>query len=126
MGDVENVKSVKLWEVKGELGKEYWWEERGEMPEELVKKLKGEGEGDCVRSIAMNAMGDFVFIQNLWEAEEVMVGEIVDGIWKWENVGMAVMNDERRMQRMVVSCSDVGMEDLHREVSENRRFAVKL
>ncbi|XP_054809796.1 F-box/kelch-repeat protein At1g23390 [Prosopis cineraria] len=124
VGDMENLKGVKLWEVRGELGKEFRWMEMGEMPNEMVKKLKGESER--VASIAMNAMGDFVYIHNPSEPAEMIAGEIVNGICKWRNVRNVVMKDESLMQGMVVGCSDVGLWDLQKAVSENRNLAVKV
>ncbi|XP_028754472.1 F-box/kelch-repeat protein At1g23390-like [Neltuma alba] len=124
VGNMENLNSVKLWEVRGEMGKEFWWMEMGEMPKEMVKKLKGESE--CVASIAMNAMGDFVYIHNPSEPAEMIVGEIVNGTCKWRDVPNVVMKDKTRMQRMVVGCSDVSLGDLQKAVSENRNFAVKI
>ena len=71
VGEAENVKSVKMWEVKGEMLDMKI--EIGEMPKELVVKLKG--QSPCVTSIVMNSMGNFVFLHNPWDPAEVIVCE---------------------------------------------------
>ncbi|KAK4261340.1 hypothetical protein QN277_004352 [Acacia crassicarpa] len=124
VGDMENLKSVRLWEVRGELGEEFGLTEIGEVPAEMVEKLKGENE--CVASISMNTMGDFLYIHNPSELAEIIVGEVVNGMCKWRSVTNVVMKDETRMQRMVVGCVDVGLGDLQKAVSENRRLAFKV
>ena len=123
VGDHENVKSVNLWEVRGELGSSRELKEIGEMPEEMVEKLKG--ESGCVPSIAVASMGDFMYMYNPSEPEEIIVCETEQGVCEWNNVGNVAVKDGSRMQRMVIGCADVNMKDLQRVVSENGEFIVK-
>ncbi|KAI4314354.1 hypothetical protein L6164_027272 [Bauhinia variegata] len=122
VGDAENVSSVKLWEIRGgsEMG---CCEELGEMPKEMVEKMKG--EGGCVPSIAMAAVGDFVYMYNPWEPDDIIVCEVEHGKCKWGCIRNVALNDGTRMHRLVVSCANVTMKDLQMAVSENWRFAVK-
>ncbi|KAJ7953587.1 F-box/kelch-repeat protein [Quillaja saponaria] len=126
MGDAENVKSVKLWELRGELELTRKELEFGEMPKEMVEILKGES---CwVPSIAMSSMGDFAYIQNPWQPEELVVCEIVNGACKWGSLRNVVVNDRSRItQRLVVTCSNVGMLDLKMAMmsDKHRRFSLK-
>ncbi|KAJ7943671.1 F-box/kelch-repeat protein [Quillaja saponaria] len=118
-GDAENVKSVKLWELRGE--SELTWKQlkSGEMPKEMLEKLKG--ESDWVPSIAMSSMGDFAYIHNPWRPEDLVVCEVVNGACKWRSERNAVVNDRSRMnQRLVVTCSNVGMEDLKRALRSEK------
>ena len=123
VGDSENVKSVKLWEVRGELELDWELKEIGEMPEEMVEKLKG--ESGCVPSVTVASMADFVYIHNSSEPEEMIVCEAVHEGHKWGSVRNMAAKDGSRMQRMVIGCADVNLEDLQRAVSENGRFVVK-
>ncbi|KAK4263170.1 hypothetical protein QN277_028625 [Acacia crassicarpa] len=128
IGEAEDLKGVKLWEVKGEFGSESGsselrLEEMCEMPEEMVKKLKG--EGGWVSSISMSTTGDSVYLYNPSEPEWVIAGEMVDGIWKWESVENEAVSDGGRLQRMVVGVGEVRMEDLHKGMRENWKFSLK-
>ncbi|XP_054790913.1 F-box/kelch-repeat protein At1g23390-like [Prosopis cineraria] len=125
VGEAAEVKSVKLWEVRGEWGPEskLRCEEMCEMPKEMVKKVKG--EGGLVSSISMSTTGDSVYIYNPSEPEWVMGCEIVNGICKWESVENEAVKDGGRLQRMVVGVGDVRMEDLQKGLKENRSFALK-
>ncbi|KAI4328208.1 hypothetical protein L6164_020580 [Bauhinia variegata] len=122
VGDAENVKSVRLWEIRDESELECC-EVLGEMPKEMVEKMKG--ESGCVPSIGMASVGDFLYIYNPSEPEEIIACEVEHGKCKWGCVRNAALNDGSRMHRLVVSCADVTMEDLQRAVSENWRFAAK-
>nr|XP_048322448.1 F-box/kelch-repeat protein At1g23390-like [Ziziphus jujuba var. spinosa] len=108
LGNSEDVKSLKMWEVRGE---SLECKEIGEMPASLVEKLKS--DSPYVSSIAMSTMGNFVYLHNQSDPREVIQCEIVDGMCRWGSVRNAVVNDTTRMQRMVLSCGDVGMKDLH-------------
>lgn len=127
IGDAENVKGVKVWEVKGELGlgmENYWCEELGAMPKEMVAKLKGEGE--CCSSIAVIPMGDLVYVLNPSVPEEMVVCEVLKGGGcEWGSVRNAAVNDGTRMGRMVFCGGDVGVEDLQRAVTQNCKFLLK-
>lgn len=125
VGEGEEMKGVKLWEVRGELGKgrEYWMEEIGEMPKEMVEKMKGEEGYSAAPSITMTTVGDYVYIQNTSEPEWMMVWET--GTHKWECIHNVVLSDETRLRRMVVACADVDMDHLQRAVRENRSFGLK-
>lgn len=113
LGSPESVKAVKIWKFSGESFEKF--EVVGEMPREMVEKLKG--VSSCLQSITAVARGNFVFLHNPSEPEEVIQCEIVSGGCKWGSVRNAVANDRTRMQRMVVGCSDVALGDLRRAVT---------
>ncbi|XP_028770095.1 F-box/kelch-repeat protein At1g23390-like [Neltuma alba] len=125
IGEEADVKGVKLWEARGELGSEskLGCEEMCEMPKEMVKKLKG--EAGWVSSISMWTMGDSVYMYNPSEPEWVISCEMVAGIWKWESVENEAVREGGRLQRMVVGVGEVRMEDLQKGMRENRNFALK-
>ncbi|XP_027347590.1 F-box/kelch-repeat protein At1g23390-like [Abrus precatorius] len=130
IGDAENVKGVKLWEVKGESEVGLWCEEVGEMPKEMMLKLMGEdGCFGVVGSIVVNWIGDFVYVQNPMQVENMIVCEVVGGGarggWKWSTVKNLVVNDATRMGRMLFSGGDVGVHDLQTALSANCRFVLK-
>ncbi|GAV70612.1 Kelch_1 domain-containing protein [Cephalotus follicularis] len=120
IGDAEDVKSVKMWEVDTELVK---LREIGEMPNSLVNRLKGES---CyMTSIGVNMMGDHVYIHNPAAPHEIVVCEmVVKGMCEWGSVRNEAVNDP--MCTLVFTCSDVGLADLDRAfMSEKRSFVVK-
>lgn len=121
IGDAENVKGVKLWEVKGDLSE---LKEIGEMPKELVRKLKG--DSPLVPSIAMTSTGDLAYLHNPSDPRELIMCQISDGVCKWESLRVAVVNDASRMQNLVFSSSNVGLGDVEESLrSGSRRFTVK-
>lgn len=124
LGRAEDVRGVKMWEVSGESLEHR--KEMGEMPGRLLAKLKG--NSPCVWSICMSAMGDFVYLHNPWDPEQVIQCEIVDGGCRWDSVRNAAVDDTTRiMQSVVVSCTYVGMRDLQKAVAmglEARRLTV--
>ncbi|KAJ1442212.1 F-box/kelch-repeat protein [Sesbania bispinosa] len=96
------------------------------MPKEMVAKLKGEDGTAVVASIAVNSIGDFVYLVNPSEPEEMVVCEVVNGGGcKWGSVRNAVVNDVTRTGRMVFCGGDVGLEDLQRAITQNCKFEVK-
>ncbi|CAN6676166.1 unnamed protein product [Malus baccata var. baccata] len=110
VGSAENLEGVKVWEVnsvsfecKGLVG---------EMPEAMVEKLKG--ESDCVASIGMSCMGHMVCLHNPWSPEELILCELAEGGCSWGRVRNAAVDDRTRMQKLVVTCSKVGLPDLHK------------
>lgn len=123
LGNSESVKGVKMWKVRGESME---CKEIGEMPKELVEKFIG--ESSCVPSVAVVAVGSFVFLHNPTDPGEVIQCEIVDGECRWGSVRNAVANDGTRMQRMVIGCSHVDIGDLQKAMAMqggNLRFAAK-
>ncbi|XP_061372753.1 F-box/kelch-repeat protein At1g23390 [Gastrolobium bilobum] len=119
VGEAENMKGVKLWVVKGELGS--GMEELGEMPKEMLEKVKS---GSELGSVEMTWVGDFVYVRNTSEPEEMVVCEVVDGgLCEWRNVRNAAVNDGTRM---VLCGGDVCMEDVQKAMtSEKWRFCMK-
>ncbi|XP_027361311.1 F-box/kelch-repeat protein At1g23390 [Abrus precatorius] len=119
VGEADNVKGVKLWVMRGELGS--GMEEVDEMPKEMVQKLMG---GSELGSVEVTWIGNFVYVRNTSEPEVVVVCEVVDGVrCDWRSVENVVVNDGTRM---VVCGGDVCMEDLQRAVvSEKRKFCMK-
>lgn len=119
VGEAGDVRDVKLWAVKGELGS--GMEEIGSMPKEMVEKLKG---GSEFGSVEVVWVGDFVFLRNTLVPEELVVCEVLDGnLCEWKSVMNAAVNGGTRM---VFCGGDVQMEDLQRAVlSEKRTFCMK-
>ncbi|ONI30416.1 hypothetical protein PRUPE_1G249900 [Prunus persica] len=113
VGNAENLKGVKVWEVKGALlGRK---EMIGEMPAEMVVEMV-KGESGCVTSIGMSCMGNSVCLHNPAEPAEIIICELEGGGCRWVSVHNDVVNDRSRMQRLVVTCSNVGLPDLHKAV----------
>lgn len=108
------LKGVKVWVVKGELGSGMVMEELGEMPKEMVEKLMGGSELSWgFGSVVVTWVGDFVYVANTVYVEKVVVCEVVNGATcKWSIVKNADVNDGAPMKRMVYSGADVCFEDL--------------
>ncbi|XP_057448500.1 F-box/kelch-repeat protein At1g23390-like [Lotus japonicus] len=107
VGDGEDVKAVKLWAVKGGLGSGMM-EEVGEMPEELLEKFKG--DSDELGSLEVTWVGNFVYLRNTLEIEELVMCEVVNGSrCEWRSVRNAAVDGGTRM---VVCGSEVRLEDL--------------
>ncbi|CAJ1940165.1 unnamed protein product [Sphenostylis stenocarpa] len=127
VGEAENVKEVKLWEVKwGEaLGSElgHWCEELTTIPKEMTVKIMGEGGG----SIEVNWIGNSVYFQNRREPEEIVVCEVASGGGcEWESVSNVTVSDVSRMGRTVFCGAHVGLEDLKRAIKKNCVFVEKV
>ncbi|KAL6187587.1 hypothetical protein ACLB2K_038985 [Fragaria x ananassa] len=111
VGEAEDVKGVKLWEVKMsddeslELG-----EMIGDMPEMMVEKLKGESYYEP--SISMSCMGGLVCFHNASDPSDLILCEVEKGGCRWSSV----RNDGTRLQRMVVTWADVGLPELQKAV----------
>ncbi|KAL9325327.1 hypothetical protein ACSQ67_005972 [Phaseolus vulgaris] len=126
VGEAEKVEEVKLWEVKGELALEselgYWCEELAAMPKELMVKIMGTG------SIEVNWIGNSVYFQNLWKAEEIVVCEVGNngGSCEWESVRNVTVSDVSRMQRTVFCGAHVGLQDLKKAINKNCMFVEKV
>ncbi|KAK2977484.1 hypothetical protein RJ640_016112 [Escallonia rubra] len=123
IGDVDNVETLKVWEVDSE---KFECEEVGEMPGVLVEKLSSEDVP--LSSIGVSMAEDFVYIYNPAEAEELFVCEFVGGGGcRWRNVENVVARDRNLTERLAFTCSKVGIEELQRAMrSEGRRFTVKV
>lgn len=125
VGEAENVESVRMWEVKGEMLDMKI--EISEMPKELVVKLKG--QSPRVTSIAMNSMGNFVFLHNPSDPAAVIVCEVQNGgsFCSWGSVGNAAVDDGSRIvKNLVYTCANVGLGELHQALrSGDRRFTIK-
>ncbi|KAK4376891.1 hypothetical protein RND71_003187 [Anisodus tanguticus] len=124
IGDVENVTRLKIWKVDTE---SFECEEMAEMPLELIKKLKSDTFG--VSSISVCLGGDYVYMSKSSEMAEEIVGcEFINGggVRWWSMINEAA-GDGIRSERVVFTCSVIGLSDLQRAMSlENRKFAVKL
>lgn len=118
IGESMNVKSLKLWEVCR--NQCVTCKLIGEVPEAMVEKLKGRGGGGLT-SVSMTAFGEFLYVCNALEPEEVVVGEICGGgDWRWWSVQNPVVDDGNRMDRYLFSCCEVGIGELR----SRRRFKV--
>ena len=107
-GHSEKVETLKIWKIMPESME---FDEIGEIPTELLEKL--EGEDSDLTSISLMTAKDFIYICNSSNPEEIIFYEFVDEGWKWGSVKNVVLNDERRIgERMVMSCGEVGIDDL--------------
>ncbi|KAJ0725755.1 putative kelch-type beta propeller, F-box-like domain superfamily [Helianthus annuus] len=110
LGDANDVVGVKLWEVSCESFECY---EIGEMPVDLVEKLKGDELE--VSSIEGRMAGNVVYIYKPVGAEEVIVCEFGGGgECVWWSVENAVGGDRWISERVVFTCSNVGIDELRR------------
>lgn len=124
IGDAENVTGVKIWKVNTE---SFQCEELGEMPAALIPMLKSETFG--VSSISICLAGDYAYMSKSSEMAEEIVGcEFKKGGGlRWWSLKNAAVGDGYRSERVVFTCSVIGLGDLQRAMSsENRKFAVKL
>lgn len=88
----------------------------GEMPLELVAKLKRENCSVCVG-------GSVVYVYDPEGAEEVIWCELGAGGCRWGSVRCAGAIKRNRMERLVFTCSTVGIEDVEKAMRwGNRRF----
>ncbi|KAL5063421.1 hypothetical protein RYX36_025158 [Vicia faba] len=88
VGDVENKKGVKIWELV------------------------------CI--------GDFIYVYNPLELEEMVVCEVLKGGGcEWQSVRNKVVDDGVRMGRVVLCGGDVRLEDLKNAVLRKCRFELK-
>ncbi|KAL4302588.1 hypothetical protein GQ457_10G025750 [Hibiscus cannabinus] len=120
LGDPGNTTDVKVWELTGEsleLSKEI-----GVMPEELTEKLKGEDTG--FSSIIVNSIAGFFYMYNPGQPGELAVLEIGDeGRCWWGSVKNAAVSDRNRVaERVVLTCSDVGLGDIGRAVASGNEI----
>ncbi|KAL6189955.1 hypothetical protein ACLB2K_036356 [Fragaria x ananassa] len=115
VGEAEDVKGVKLWEVKmGDYESLELGEMIGDMPEMMVEKLKGESYYEP--SISMSCMGGLVCFHNASDPSELILCEVEKGGCRWSSVRNDVVNDGTRLQRMVVTWADVGLPELQKAV----------
>ncbi|XP_039034908.1 F-box/kelch-repeat protein At1g23390 [Hibiscus syriacus] len=123
LGNSENVREIKMWELKGESFDVC--KEIAVMPKDMVEKLKGEHAS--LNSINICWMADFLYIYNPQEPEELVMWEIFgEGLCRWRSLKNAAVNDRSRVaEKMVLTCADVGLGDLGKAVgSENVRFSI--
>lgn len=119
---IQNVERVKVWRVGEE---DFRCEEMGEMPFEYVEKLRSESFG--FSSLNIRAAGTIVYVYNdAFGVEEVVACELVPGgECRWWSVGNVAAREGNIAERSVFSCSEVGMEEVHRvSRAENRRIEV--
>ncbi|KAJ4827808.1 hypothetical protein Tsubulata_026141 [Turnera subulata] len=130
---IGEVEGVKLWELKlnGETSSLECFREIGEMPKQLVEEMineDGESFGDAT-SVDVNMAGDVVYVSNKSNPGKVFLCEIGDhgGACDWRRVPNVVVDDDVRLrERVVLTCSNVGLGDLHRAmVAEKMEFSVK-
>ncbi|KAG8366096.1 hypothetical protein BUALT_Bualt17G0040400 [Buddleja alternifolia] len=120
----ENVERVKVW---GIVGDDFGCEEIGEMPLEFVESLRSESFGNC--GIHVRVAGDVVYVYSTstWEMEVVVACELVaGGGCRWWSVRNVVARDGRVVDRLIVTCSEVGIDELRRVMGGGKdwRFEV--
>ncbi|KAL3835585.1 hypothetical protein ACJIZ3_010321 [Penstemon smallii] len=102
-----NGEGVRIWGVFGE---DFECEEIGEMPVDYVEKLKGESLENF--SIDVRVAGNVVYVYSAWE---VVACELVDGgRCRWWSVRNVAARDDLIMERLVFTCSEVGIDELQR------------
>ncbi|KAJ8773830.1 hypothetical protein K2173_008293 [Erythroxylum novogranatense] len=116
--------NVKVWRVDGES-----WEfvkVIGEMPKELVEKLRVDSWSTS--SVIVSLIDDFMYINNTSAPGEMIVCELGDGgDCKWSSVENVIVGDDCLLRdRLVFTCSYVGLKDLHIAMTaHNCKFAAK-
>ncbi|MBA0624652.1 hypothetical protein Godav_009968, partial [Gossypium davidsonii] len=119
LGNSENVKDIKIWELKGESLELF--KEIGAMPKELVEKLKGEHAS--LSSIKVSLTGDVLYIYNPEEPEELVVCEINGRrrVSRWGSLKKSTVNDGGRVtERAVLTCADVSLGDLRKAMKSGK------
>ncbi|XP_065876412.1 F-box/kelch-repeat protein At1g23390 [Euphorbia lathyris] len=119
IGDDEEVlRNLKLWEISGESLE--FFTEIGDMPEKLVEKLRG--EEFYMSSAVVNVMGNLLYVSSSSNPGNVFLCEIRDGACSWSSVENVVVNEKFRLtERMVFSCGNVGLGDLHKAMATDGR-----
>ncbi|XP_061992683.1 F-box/kelch-repeat protein At1g23390 [Rosa rugosa] len=115
VGEAEDVKGVKLWEVEVSDDESLELKEMiGDMPETMVEKLKG--ESDCKPSFSMSYMGGLVCFHNGSDPSDLILCELENGGCRWTSIRNDAVNDGTRMQRMVVTYANLGLPELQKAV----------
>jgi hypothetical protein len=79
-----------------------------------------------LNSIELVSIGDFVYVYNALEPDEMVVCEVLKrGGCEWWSVRNAVVNDEMRMRRIVLGGADVELEDLKSATLRDCKFVMK-
>ncbi|XVE75013.1 hypothetical protein DITRI_Ditri12bG0063500 [Diplodiscus trichospermus] len=123
LGNSDNLKDVKVWKLKSESFQ--LCKEMGVMPKELVDKLRGEHLS--LNSIKISLMGDFLYIYNPDEPEDMVVCEInCEKLRRWGSLKNAAVSDRSRVaERMAITCAEVGLGDLGKAVGSGKgRFSI--
>lgn len=126
IGTPEKIEAVKLYKVNINDGHIICNEELGHIPLELIIKLKSEVFEFSDLNVCM--AGNIVYVYNTAAMDEVLVGEMVEGGgWRWWSLKNEASSDRSRiMKRNVIGCAEVGLEELHRVMDQNKgTFKVK-
>uniref|UniRef100_A0A7N0U1L8 F-box domain-containing protein n=1 Tax=Kalanchoe fedtschenkoi TaxID=63787 RepID=A0A7N0U1L8_KALFE len=113
IGESTATKSLKLWEVafnSESVNVRVKCNLIGEVPALLVEKLKG--RSGSMSSVSLTAAGEFLYVCNPSEPEEVVLGEVRGGGCSWGSVRNPAVDDGNRMERFLFSCASVGIEEL--------------
>ncbi|KAF5801878.1 putative kelch-type beta propeller [Helianthus annuus] len=121
LGEAEDVTGVKVWEVDCE---SFGLKAIGEMPVDIVEDLRRCDE--VISSIDVVMGGNVVYMCVGERDGEVVVCEVGDkGGCRWRKV-VNTVGECGVMDRVVLTCSVVGVEDLQRAVRvEDWKFVVK-
>ncbi|CAI9275111.1 unnamed protein product [Lactuca saligna] len=122
LGDAEDVDGLKFWEVNCE---SFEINEIGEMPANLLENLKS--HDSQISSIDVSMVGNAAYVYISSRAEEVFMCEFIDGGGcSWRSVANTSANGRSIMDKLVFTCSKIGIEELQRATrSGNRKFVVK-
>ena len=91
----------------------------GEMPERMAQKLVG-AEEDEVSSIDVVAGGDLVYVYRPGDPTAVFAGEFAGGECRWRELGVpAAVVANHPMDRFLLTCSMVGIDDLRAALRES-------
>ncbi|CAA7036006.1 unnamed protein product [Microthlaspi erraticum] len=127
-GDDYNPTGIELWEiVSNESLLNLKFETIGSMPKACFGKLRGVDSDWPLTSIALNAVGDMVYVHNATETGEIVAAEIEEGkLCKWRTLrnADATWNRSDAGERVMVACSNVSFSDLKSAFKNNLSFSV--
>ncbi|KAK1280028.1 hypothetical protein QJS04_geneDACA002795 [Acorus gramineus] len=108
-GEPERVNGLRIWRVNREASD---LDLMGEMPKEMVESLKAEDES--LPSIGVASTGGIAYVYNPTRPIEIFFCDFSNGgrVTEWGRV--VKMDGWDSMDRIVVSCSTVGIDDLRR------------
>ncbi|KAG7598072.1 F-box-like domain superfamily [Arabidopsis suecica] len=118
IGNEDNPTRIELWEVivSDESPMSLKFELIGSMPKSCLDKVRGIDSDWPLTSIALNAVGDMVYIHDAAENGGDIVAAEIDGgkLCKWRTLpnADATWNKSHAGERVIVACSNVGFSDL--------------
>ncbi|XP_077242692.1 F-box/kelch-repeat protein At1g23390-like [Tasmannia lanceolata] len=122
VGSPTDIKSLRIWEVDCE---NFDLKLMGEMPLEMLERLKNVNLP--IHSIEICSMGNFVYIYNPSDPRDIFFCDFNGYVCEWEWAPNSAVNDRYQMERLVFTCSTVGIDDLRTVFRTNgQAFPVNL